>query len=124
MQHSVELTPAFLKLEKRLEEVHRGEWVFASREVQNKYCNIQPISLCKFKADDDYVHYKGETNNRYLNIKTFVNYVSMSIGESEYEADSYIDVVGAINIDRNIRHGEIIYHLGWDKWSIDYYDLN
>ena len=57
-----------------------------------------------------------------LNIKTYMQYVSMSIGESEYEIDSYIDVVGALNVDdKEVTIWEIIFWLNWDtgNWGGD-----
>ena len=49
-----------------------------------------------------------------------MQYVSMSIGESEYEVDSYIDVVGALNVDdKEITIWEVVF---WLNWEIGYYD--
>ena len=67
--------------------------------------------------------------NRYqdylLNMKTYVNYVSMSIGETEYEIDSYIDVVGALNVDdKHITVPEIMYYMNWDFSSENYLDFD
>ena len=48
----------------------------------------------------------------------------MSIAETEYEVDSYIDVVGALNIDdRQITISEIIYYMNWDFSSENYLDF-
>jgi hypothetical protein len=48
----------------------------------------------------------------------------MSIGESENEVDSYIDVLGALNVeDREITISEIIYYMNWDFNSENYLDF-
>ena len=111
----MEWTPAFLKLQNKLIEVQKGEWVSVSKKIQDKYSNIVLTSLCKFKTDDEYVEYRGETEDGYINIKTFLNFVSMNTAETEYELDNSIDVIGAINADRNITIEEIIYYLEWKK---------
>ena len=115
MALKTELTPAFIKLGKLLDAAHEGEWVFASKKVKNKYSNIQPITICKFKTDGDFIEYRGETEDKYINIKTFLNYVSMYIAETEYELANKVDVIGAINDDRNITIDEISYYLKWKK---------
>ena len=124
MQSKVELTPAFHKLESRMKERRKGEWVAVSREIQNKYSNLVIDQITRTRKDDDFSEYRIEAQDYLLNVKTFVNYVSMSIGESEYEVDSYIDVVGALNVeDREITISEIIYYMNWDFNSENYLDF-
>ena len=124
MQSKVELTPAFHKLESRMKERRKGEWVAVSREIQNKYSNLVIDQITRTRKDDDFSEYRIEAQDYLLNEKTFVNYVSMSIGESEYEVDSYIDVVGALNVeDREITISEIIYYMDWDFSSEKYLDF-
>ena len=124
MQSKVELTPAFHKLESRMKERRKGEWVAVSREIQNKYSNLVIDQITRTRKDDDFSEYRIEAQDYLLNVKTFVNYVSMSIGESEYEVDSYIDVVGALNVeDREITISEIIYYMDWDFSSEKYLDF-
>ena len=115
MRVGTDWTPAFLKLRKRLIETQKGSWVPVSKKIQNKYSNIIITSLCKFKTEDDYVEYVGETEDGYINIKTFINYVSIITGETEYELLNNIEVVGAINDERNITIDEIIYYMNWNK---------
>tara|TARA_B100000131_G_scaffold320291_1_gene368058 strand:- start:1036 stop:1416 length:381 start_codon:yes stop_codon:yes gene_type:complete len=124
MPSKVELTPAFHKLESRMKERRKGEWVPVSREIQNKYSNLVIDQITRTRKDDDFSEYRIEAQDYLLNVKTFVNYVSMSIGESEYEVDSYIDVVGALNVeDREITISEIIYYMDWDFSSEKYLDF-
>lgn len=108
-------TPAFIKLQKKLAETQQGAWVPVSKKIQNKYSNIILTSLCRFKTDDEYVEYRGETEDGYINIKTFQNFVSMVTADTEYGLDNSIDVVGAINDERNITIDEISYYLNWKK---------
>ena len=124
MQSKVELTPAFHKLERRMKERRKGEWVSVSRKIQNKYSNFVIDQITRIRKDDDFSEYRVEAQDYLLNVKTYVNYVSMSIGESEHEVDSYIDVVGALNIeDREITISEIIYYMNWDFSSENYLDF-
>ena len=124
MQSKVELTPAFHKLEGRMKERRKGEWVSVSRKIQNKYSNFVIDQITRIRKDDDFSEYRVEAQDYLLNVKTYVNYVSMSIGESEHEVDSYIDVVGALNIeDREITISEIIYYMNWDFNSENYLDF-
>tara|TARA_B100000519_G_C14040889_1_gene342657 strand:+ start:98 stop:475 length:378 start_codon:yes stop_codon:yes gene_type:complete len=124
MQSKVELTPAFHKLEGRMKERRKGEWVSVSRKIQNKYSNFVIDQITRIRKDDDFSEYRVEAQDYLLNVKTYVNYVSMSIGESEHEVDSYIDVVGALNIeDREITISEIIYYMNWDFSSENYLDF-
>jgi hypothetical protein len=97
MQPKTEFSPDFLKLQKRMKEVRVGEWVPISKKIQNKYSNLEIDQITRMRSDDDFSEYRAISGDYLLNIKTFVNYVSMSIGESEYETDSYIDVGGALN---------------------------
>ena len=124
MQSKVELTPAFHKLEGRMKDRRKGEWVSVSRKIQNKYSNFVIDQITRIRKDDDFSEYRVEAQDYLLNVKTYVNYVSMSIGESEHEVDSYIDVVGALNIeDREITISEIIYYMNWDFSSENYLDF-
>ena len=124
MQSKVELTPAFHKLERRMKERRKGEWVSVSRKIQNKYSNFVIDQITRTRKDDDFSEYRVIAQDYLLNVKTYVNYVSMSIGESEHEVDSYIDVVGALNIeDREITISEIIYYMNWDFSSENYLDF-
>ena len=124
MQSKVELTPAFHKLERRMKERRKGEWVSVSRKIQNKYSNFVIDQITRIRKDDDFSEYRVEAQDHLLNVKTFVNYVSMSIGESENEVDSYIDVLGALNVeDREITISEIIYYMNWDFNSENYLDF-
>ena len=124
MPSKVELTPAFEKLQKRLKERRKGEWVPISKKIQNKYSNLVIAQITRTRKDDDFSEYRVEAQDYLLNIKTFLNYVSMSIGESENEVDSYIDVLGALNVeDREITISEIIYYMNWDFNSENYLDF-
>ena len=111
----MEWTPAFLKLQKKLIETQQGEWVPVSKKIQDKYSNLILTNLCRFKTDNEYIEYRAETKDKFINIKTFVNYVSIVVADTEYELDNSIDVVGAINADRNITIDEISYYLNWKK---------
>jgi hypothetical protein len=113
--YKTDWTPAFLKLQKKMKETREGEWVPVSKKIQNKYSFIEPIIICKIKADEDYHEYRGETEDKYINLKTFVNFVSLNIAETEYAAESDIEVVGAVNKGVNITLNEIIYYLNWSK---------
>ena len=106
-----------------MKEVHQGEWVPVSKEIQDKYSSFKPKHLCLFNSEGDFKEYRGETENEFINIKTFVNYVSINIKETEYETHSDIEVVGALNLDRNIEAGEIMYYMGWNIHDIEYYEL-
>ena len=108
-------TPAFLELRKKLLEVQQGEWVSVSKKIEDKYSNLILTNLCRFKTDEEFIEYKAETKDKFINIKTFLNQVSMIAAETEYELDNTIDVVGAINADRNITIEEISYYLNWKK---------
>lgn len=124
MQPKAELTPAFEKLHKRLKERREGEWVSVSRAIKSKYSNLVIDQITRTRKDDDFSEYRIIAQDFLLNVKTYVNYVSMSIAETEYEVDSYIDVVGALNIDdRQITISEIIYYMNWDFSSENYLDF-
>ena len=124
MQSKVELTPAFHKLESRMKERRKGEWVSVSKEMQSKYSNFIVDQITRTRKDDDFSEYRVIAQDYLLTVKTFVNYVSMSIGETEYEVDSYIDVVGALNIEnREITINEIIFWMNWDFSSENYLDF-
>ena len=124
MRIKADWTPAFLKLQKKMNETRRGEWVFASTWAKIDTYNIQPLSLCRFMHDGDYSEYKGDTEDKYISIKTFINFVSIGIADTEYELENNIQVIGAINDDRNITINEVIYYLGWDKNKIEYWELD
>lgn len=111
----MEWTPAFLKLQKKLIETQKGGWVSVSKKIQDKYSNLILTNLCRFKTDNEYIEYRAETKDKFINIKTFVNYVSMVVADTEYGLDNSIDVVGAINDERNITIDEISYYLNWEK---------
>jgi len=119
-----ELTPQFLKLKKKLDERRKGEWVSVSKKIKNKYSNLVIDQITRVNKDDSLSEYRLLSGNKLLNVKSFVNYVSMSIGETEYEVDSYIDVIGALNIeDKDITISEIIYYMNWDFSSENYLDF-
>jgi hypothetical protein len=119
-----ELTPQFLKLKKKLDERRKGEWVSVSKKIKNKYSNLVIDQITRVNKDDSLSEYRILSGNKLLNVKSFVNYVSMSIGETEYEVDSYIDVIGALNIeDKDITISEIIYYMNWDFSSENYLDF-
>ena len=120
MQSKVELTPAFEKLQERLKERRKGEWIPISKKIQNKYSNLVIDQITRLKKEDGLSEYRVIAQDYLLNIKTYMQYVSMSIGESEYEVDSYIDVVGALNVDdKEITIWEVVF---WLNWEIGYYD--
>ena len=120
MQPKIELTPQFLKLQKRMKETRQGEWIPISKKIQNKYSNLIINQITRLKKDDGLSEYRVIAQDYLLNIKTYMQYVSMSIGESEYEVDSYIDVVGALNVDdKEITIWEVVF---WLNWEIGYYD--
>ena len=119
-----ELTPQFLKLKKKLDERRKGEWVSVSKKIKNKYSNLVIDQITRVNKDDSLSEYRILSGNKLLNVKSFVNYVSMSIGETEYEVDSYIDVIGALNIEnKDITISEIIYYMNWDFSSENYLDF-
>ena len=122
MPPKIELTPQFLKLQKRMKETRQGEWIPISKKIQNKYSNLVIDQITRLKKDDGLSEYRVIAQDYLLNIKTYMQYVSMSIGESEYEIDSYIDVVGALNVDdKEVTIWEIIFWLNWDtgNWGGD-----
>jgi hypothetical protein len=109
------MTPQFIKLQKKMKETRQGEWIAVSKKIQNKYSNLVIDQITRIRKDDDLSEYKVISGDYLLNVKTFVNYVSMSIAETEYEVDSYIDVVGALNVDsKEVTIWEIAYWLNWD----------
>ena len=119
-----ELTPTFLKLSKKMKERRSGDWVSTSKDMSIKYSDLVVDQITRLNKDGDLSEYKAEAGDKFLTIKTFVNFVSMSIGETEYEADSYIDVVGALNVDGQIiTISEIIYYMNWDFSSENYLDF-
>ena len=120
MQPKIELTPQFLKLQKRMKETRQGEWIPISKKIQNKYSNLIINQITRLKKVVGLSEYRVIAQDYLLNIKTYMQYVSMSIGESEYEVDSYIDVVGALNVDdKEITIWEVVF---WLNWEIGYYD--
>jgi hypothetical protein len=119
-----ELTPTFLKLTKKMKERRSGDWVSTSKTISNKYSDLVVDQITRLNKEGDLSEYEAKAGDKFLIIKTFVNYVSMSIGETEYEADSYIDVVGALNVDGQIiTISEIIYYMNWDFSSENYLDF-
>ena len=124
MKPRAELTPEFEKLQKKMDETRSGEWIPLSKKITKKYSNLVIDQITRIRKDDDLSEYRLEAEDFLLNVKTFVNYVSMSIGETEYEVDSYIDVVGALNVEgREITISEIIYYMNWDFSSENYLDF-
>ena len=120
MPPKIELTPQFLKLQKRMKETRQGEWIPISKKIQNKYSNLVIDQITRLKKEDGLSEYRVIAQDYLLNIKTYMQYVSMSIGESEYEVDSYIDVVGSLNVDdKEITIWEVVF---WLNWEIGYYD--
>ena len=120
MPPKIELTPQFLKLQKRMKEPRQGEWIPISKKIKNKYSNLVIDQITRLKKEDGLSEYRVIAQDYLLNIKTYMQYVSMSIGESEYEVDSYIDVVGALNVDdKEITIWEVVF---WLNWEIGYYD--
>ena len=126
---SLELTKPFLKLKKKLEEHRKGTWVWANRAMRSKYSNLIITQLALINNENnEFFEYKGEAidldTHLILNMKTYQNYVSISTGESEYEADSYIDVVAAIAGDVPIKLADILYNCMWEfNKSENYIDL-
>ena len=120
MPPKIELTPQFLKLQNRMKETRQCEWIPISKKIQNKYSNLVIDQITRLKKEDGLSEYRVIAQDYLLNIKTYMQYVSMSIGESEYEVDSYIDVVGALNVDdKEITIWEVVF---WLNWEIGYYD--
>ena len=120
MPPKIELTPQFLKLQKRMKETRQGEWIPISKKIQNKYSNLVIDQITRLKKEDGLSEYRVIAQDYLLNIKTYMQYVSMSIGESEDEVDSYIDVVGSLNVDdKEITIWEVVF---WLNWEIGYYD--
>ena len=116
-----ELTPDFLKLQKKMKESREGEWLFISKKIKNKYSNLVIDQITRTSKKEDFSEYRVIAQELLLNIKTYINYVSMSIGDTEYEVESYIDVIGAVNTDdKNITIEEIVYYMHWD-FSIENY---
>ena len=126
---SLELTKPFLKLKKKLKEHRKGTWVWANRAMRSKYSNLIITQLALINNENnEFFEYKGEAidldTHLILNMKTYQNYVSISTGESEYEADSYIDVVAAIAGDVPIKLADILYNCMWEfNKSENYMDL-
>jgi len=111
-------------LSKKMKERRSGDWVSTSKDMSIKYSDLVVDQITRLNKDGDLSEYKAEAGDKFLIIKTFVNFVSMSIGETEYEADSYIDVVGALNVDGQIiTISEIIYYMNWDFSSENYLDF-
>tara|TARA_Y100000310_G_C20550430_1_gene747776 strand:- start:489 stop:866 length:378 start_codon:yes stop_codon:yes gene_type:complete len=121
MPPKAELTPQFLKLQNKMRETREGEWIFISKKIKDKYSNLIIDQITRTRKDEDFSEYRAIAQDLSLNIKTYINYVSMSIGDTEYEVDSYIDVIGALNTDeKHISIEEIVYYMNWD-FSIENY---
>ena len=131
-----------------MRETREGEWIFLSEKIKNKYSDFTVHQITRTRRDDDFAEYRAiATEYNYpdppsdksgegsptedqcllfqdeyiLNIKTYMNYVSMSSGLTEYDADSYIEVVGALNVDNKvITLPEIIYYLNWNLVDENY----
>ena len=115
MPPKIELTHQFLKLQNKMRETREGEWIFISKIVKNKYSNLIIDQITRTRKDEDFSEYRIIAQDLLLNMKTYINYVSMSIGETEYEIDSYIDVIGAVNTDdKYITINEITHYMNWD----------
>jgi hypothetical protein len=114
MQPKAELTPQFTKLQNKMRETREGEWIFLSKTIKNKYSGLVIDQITRVRKDEGLSEYRVIAQESLLNVKTYVNYLSMSIGETEYEIDSYIDVVGAFNKDDHpLTISEIIYYMNW-----------
>jgi len=114
MQPKAELTPQFTKLQDKMRETREGEWIFLSKAIKNKYSGLVIDQITRVRKDEGLSEYRVIAQQSLLNVKTYVNYVSMSIGETEYEIDSYIDVVGAFNKDdHSLTIPEITYYMNW-----------
>ena len=104
-----------------MRETREGEWIFISKKIKDKYSNLIIDQITRTRKDEDFSEYRAIAQDLSLNIKTYINYVSMSIGDTEYEVDSYIDVIGALNTDeKHISIEEIVYYMNWD-FSIENY---
>ena len=124
MPPRMELTPQFMKLQNKMRESREGEWLFISKKIENKYSNFIIDQITRTRKEEDFAEYRLIAQERLLNIKTYINYVSMSVGDTEYEVDSYIDVVGALNKDdKYITIEEIIYYMDWDFNRENYLDF-
>ena len=129
----VKFNPQFskplLKLKKKLEEHRKGTWVWANRAMRSKYSNLIITQLTLINnQNNELFEYRGEATDLdthlILNMKTYDNYLTMSTGESEYEADSYIDVVAAIAGGTPIKLADILYNCMWEfNKSENYMDL-
>ena len=98
-----------------MKESREGEWIFISKKIKDKYSNLVIDQITRTSKQEDFSEYRVIAQDLLLNIKTYINYVSMSIADTEYEVDSYIDVVGALNKDdKYITIEEIIYYMNWD----------
>mgnify|MGYP001238188299 FL=1 len=126
---SLELTKPFLKLKKKLKEHRKGTWVWANRAMRSKYSNLIITQLALINNENnEFFEYKGEAidldTHLILNMKLFQNYVSISTGESEHEADAYLDVVAAIAGGTPIKLADILYNCMWEfNKSENYIDL-
>ena len=122
-RHKPEWTNEFLKLQGKLDETQRGQWVFVNEEVSKKYSNLEIEFIYKIQVgNNDYYEYKAETENEFILIRTFYNYVSISKTETENELN--VEVVGALNDNREINIFEIMYYLNWSKMDkFEYYEF-
>ena len=90
----MEWTPAFLKLQKKLMETQRGEWVSVSKKIQDKYSNLTLTNLCRFKTDNEYIEYRAETKDKIIYLKFYGHTLAAGMHETDIGAQCYAIVLG------------------------------
>ena len=125
MRLEPEWTDAFLKLQKKLKECQYGTWVFVDKKTENKYSNINLDFVYRTKASvDNYFEYKSETEKDFILVRTFLNFVSISKREREDELNNNMEVVTALNDERELNIDEIMYYMNWSKnKEYEYYEF-
>jgi hypothetical protein len=120
-----EWTDEFLKLQGKLDKSKYGEWVFANKKASKKYSNLKLEFIYKVQIDNsDFYEYKAETENEFVLIRSFHNYVSIAKTDTENELIHNVDVVGALNENKEINIFEIMYYLEWSKMDeFEYYEF-
>jgi hypothetical protein len=116
MRVEPEWTDGFMKLQKKLKESQFGTWVFVDKKTENKYSNLNIDFVYRTRASvDNYFEYKAESNKEYILIRTFLNFISISRKEREHKLDHNIEVVAALNEERELNIEEIMYYMNWSK---------
>ena len=125
MRLEPEWTSAFLRLKNKLEECQYGTWVFVDKKTENKYSNINLNFVYRTKASvDNYFEYKSETEKDFILVRTFLNFVSISKREREDELNNNMEVVAALNEERELNIDEIMYYMNWSKnKEYEYYEF-